>query len=139
MMSLLVTNFIMLIMGFWGSRLFQKSLLIPDVILAPVVLAFAVVGAYAIRMNMFDVAMLFLFGLLGHWMTRMKYPLAPLVLGLILGEIMESNLLRSLTVSHGKLSWAANSPISYLMILLTLFSLITGIRNSLRHKRDLRR
>ena len=132
MMSLLLTNIIMLLMGYYGSRLFRKSLLIPDIILAPVVMAFAVVGAYAIRNNMFDVAMLFFFGIVGYIMTKLQYPLAPLVLGLILGEILESNLLRALTISHGSIMGLFNSPISFVLIALTLFSLITGIRGNLK-------
>ncbi len=134
MVALLLTNIPMVFIGFYGSRLFSKSLNMPQNVLAPVILAFSVVGSYAIRYNMFDVIVLFFFGLLGYLMNKFKFPMAPLVLGLILGSIVEQNLLRALTVSHGSVLGLLNSPISWVMFLLVVLCIVTGIRNTIQSR-----
>lgn len=131
MWALLLANIPMVFIGFYGSRYFSKTLNMPKNVLAPVILAFSVVGAYAMRYYMFDVIVLFVFGLIGYLMNKLEVPMAPLVLGLILGDIVEANLLRALTISHGSFIGLLNSPISWLMFLLTVFCLVTGVRNTL--------
>lgn len=134
MMALLLTNIPMLFIGFYGSKVFSKSLNMPQNVLAPLILAFAVVGSYAIRYNMFDVIVLFFFGLLGYLMNKLKFPMAPLVLGLILGSIVESNLLRALALSHGSVTGLVNSPISWVLFILVLLCLVTGVRNVIQSR-----
>lgn len=134
MMALLLTNIPMVFIGFYGSKLFSKSLNMAQNVLAPLILAFAVVGSYAIRYNMFDVIVLFFFGLLGYLMNKFKFPMAPLVLGLILGSIVESNLLRALTLSHGAVTGLVNSPISWVLFILVILCLVTGIRNTIQSR-----
>ena len=124
----------MVIMGFYGSKIFSKSLNIPQNVLAPIILAFSVVGSYAIRYNMFDVIVLFVFGLFGYLMNKVKFPMAPLVLGLILGPILESNLLRALAMSRGKITGLVNSPISLAIFIMVLVCLITGARNTIQSR-----
>lgn len=135
MIALFLTNIPMLFLGFYGSKFFSKSLKIPANILSPLILAFSVVGSYAIRYNMFDVIVLFVFGLIGYAMNKFKFPLAPLVLGLILGPIIESNLLRAMTISRGRLSGLLASPISLIIFALVLLSLGNGIYNTLRSRK----
>ncbi|MBC8577459.1 tripartite tricarboxylate transporter permease [Yanshouia hominis] len=134
MLALILTNIPMVIMGFYGSKIFSKSLNIPQNVLAPIILAFSVVGSYAIRYNMFDVIVLFVFGLFGYLMNKVKFPMAPLVLGLILGPILESNLLRALAMSRGKITGLVNSPISLAIFIMVLVCLITGARNTIQSR-----
>lgn len=121
--ALLLTNFVMCAFGFYGSKLFRKALLIPDSILAPLIVVFAVIGSYSINSNMFDVVMLISFGILGYFCNKFHFPLTPIVLGLILGPIMESNLLRALTISRGNAFYLVSSPFSLIIIAITLLSL----------------
>ena len=128
--ALLFTNIVMLFMGYYGSIFFTHILKIPNVILSPLIIVFSVVGSYAMRSNLFDVYMLFFFGLLGYFMEKLDYPLAPLVLGLILGPLAESNLQRALTISHGSVFGLFNSFISFLFIALSLLSVFGSLRKN---------
>jgi len=127
---LFFTNIIMLFMGYYCSTFFTKILKIPNVILSPLIIVFSVVGSYAMRSNLFDVFMLFFFGVLGYFMEKLDYPLAPLVLGLILGPLAEANLQRALTISQGSVGGLFNSFISFLFIALSLISLIGSLRKN---------
>ena len=128
--ALFFTNIIMLFMGYYCSTFFTKILKIPNVILSPLIIVFSVVGSYAMRSNLFDVFMLFFFGVLGYFMEKLDYPLAPLVLGLILGPLAEANLQRALTISQGSVGGLFNSFISFLFIALSLISLIGSLRKN---------
>ncbi len=132
MWALLLTNIAMCFLGFYGSKLFQRALQIPDVILAPLIVAFATIGSYSIKSNMFDVIMLMLFGTLGYFFNKFAFPLTPMVLGLILGPIMESNLLRALTISRGSISGLFDSVFSWVIILITAFSLYSALRSKFK-------
>ena len=121
--ALLLTNFIMCALGFYGSKIFRRALMIPDSVLAPLIVVFAVIGSYSINSNMFDVAMLISFGIFGYFCNKFHFPLTPIVLGLILGPIMEANLLRALTISMGNVFYLFSSPFSMIIIALTVFSL----------------
>ena len=74
---------------------------IPQNILMPVVLGLCVVGAYGENGRVFDIGALFFFGLLGYLMIKFGFPLTPLVLGFILGPLLETNLRRGLMLSQG--------------------------------------
>jgi len=130
MVALLFTNFIMLYSGYYGSRYFINVLRIPQEILTPIIIVFSVVGTYAIRssVSVFDVYILFFFGVLGYFMEKYDFSLAALILGLILGPLAEANLQRVLALSDGHIGGLFNSFISFIFIGLTCLSIISSIK-----------
>lgn len=89
---LLFANVVMLIMGLLGSKYFPYILKMPVGILMPVVSVLCITGGYAVNNSFFDAAMVVVIGLCGYIMLRLGFPVAPIVLGLILGPIIEPNM-----------------------------------------------
>ena len=93
--SLLLANLILLLLGLFGSRLWVGVTAIPKRILFPIILAAAVVGSYAVSNSMFDVICCLGFGLVGWVLRRHQYPVVPIVLGIVLGDVLEENFRRA--------------------------------------------
>ena len=110
------------LVGFWASML-----RIPYPMLAPIVLVFCFIGAYTIRDNLFDVWVAVVFGFIGYAMQKARYPVAPVVLGLILAPMMEDALRQSLTISRGDPSIFFTRPIAALLLFLCVFSIAGAI------------
>jgi putative tricarboxylic transport membrane protein len=127
--SLLVANVMMLGLSYWTLRACVKLLSVPKNILLPVVGAMCVIGAYGLNNNMFDVWTMLIFGLLGFFLLRLRFGLAPLILGFILAPIIETNLRRGLQRSDGDLTPFFTEPISGAFLLITLLVLIWNIRS----------
>lgn len=94
--SLLLANIVLLILGFFGSRLWIKVTTIPKTILFPVIFAVSIIGSFAVRNSFFDVAACLAFGVFGWILRRYNYPVAPIVLGMVLGNIAETNFIRAI-------------------------------------------
>lgn len=94
----IIANIFMFIIGLSSARFFANLLNIRRVFLQPCVLAFCFVGAFAIQNQVFDLGIMVLFSLIGYIMSKLEIPKAPVVLALILGPLMESNLRRSLSI-----------------------------------------
>lgn len=89
--SLLVANLVLLILGIFGSRVWIRICSVPKPFLYPLVLSVAFVGSFAVRNSLFDVFTCFGFGILGWYLRRHRYPVVPIVLGMVLGSIVETN------------------------------------------------
>jgi putative tricarboxylic transport membrane protein len=120
--ALLIANVFMLVIGWWGNRLFVKVISIPPAILLAIIPAFAVVGSFTINRSMFDVGTCVGFGILGWLLKRNDIPTAPVVLGLILGFMVEANLRRTLLM--GDYTLLFTRPLSAVMLLIALVSFI---------------
>nr|MBX2879929.1 tripartite tricarboxylate transporter permease [Granulosicoccus sp.] len=103
------------------TRVFVLILKVPRELLMPVVFTLCVIGPYALTQRLFDIWVMLFFGLLGYVLRQMNYPMAPLVLGIILGTLLDKSLRRGLTLSNGDLAPFFTRPIS-----LT-FAIIIGI------------
>ena len=97
--ALVLSALFLLLFGLTGIRLFVRMLHIPKGLLMPVILMLCTVGAYAINANIYDVLLMVGFGLLGFVMKRFDYPVAPIVLGLILRSLLETNAIRVVLLS----------------------------------------
>ncbi|MDA3809830.1 MAG: tripartite tricarboxylate transporter permease [Spirochaetaceae bacterium] len=122
--SLLLSVFFMLFIGLAGARVFSRLITVKKNYLIPAILIFCLVGAYAINNSLFDVGVLIVAGLGGFAMKRAKFSVAPIILGMILGPLFESNLRRSLILSQGNWSTFVTRPISlfFLIIVVLIFS-----------------
>ncbi|MGH7324449.1 MAG: tripartite tricarboxylate transporter permease [Candidatus Rokuibacteriota bacterium] len=95
-----------------GVRFQVKILAIPRPILMPIVFALCVIGSYAINVRIFDLWVMFVFGLIGYAMRQYSYPAAPMVLGVILGDMLDTSLRRALIRTEGDLTPFFTRPIS---------------------------
>jgi putative tricarboxylic transport membrane protein len=101
-----------LIYGLTLTNLLIKVLMVPKAIILPIIFVLCVVGSYAISQRLFDVWVMLGFGVLGYGLRRLRYPVAPLVLGMVLGDLMEKGFRRGLVLSDGDLAPFFTRPIS---------------------------
>ncbi|NLN15919.1 MAG: C4-dicarboxylate ABC transporter permease [Firmicutes bacterium] len=107
--GMFLANCVMFVLGICGARLFARLISLSKAILLPTVVVLAAVGAYAIRNNPFDVGVMITFGFVGFLMERLSIPKAPMVLGIILGPLMEVNLRRAFQLNRGSYWATVNS------------------------------
>ncbi|SFL53860.1 tripartite tricarboxylate transporter permease [Halanaerobium salsuginis] len=134
--ALLIANFIMLLVEFYGIRIFINILKIPKEILLPIVFVTCSLGAFALNNNIFSVYVVIAFGIIGYLLSKVGIQLAPLIIGFILGPMAESNLRRALMSSSGDLTPLFTSPISLLFLIATLISVISVIFRQYRLYRN---
>src|SRR5690242_15078255 len=84
---------------FWAA-----ILRIPFAVIAPVIIVICAIGAYTVHNAMFDVALMLVFGVLGYLFKKLEYPLAPLVLALVLGDMAEASFRQAMLISQGSLA-----------------------------------
>jgi putative tricarboxylic transport membrane protein len=119
--SMLAANLLYLVMGLFAARLFALVTLIPDALLWPAVLVFAIVGAYGPDQSMADVWVMLAFGAVGFLMRRYGFSPAPLVMGLVLGKMLEETLKQSLIIfDHNPLMFFSRSIVVTLFIITAL-------------------
>ena len=126
-MVLLATS-AMFVLGLAMVRPLVKVLRIRRERLMPVVFVLCVIGSYAIQARLFDIGVMVVFGIIGYFMREMDYPIAPLVLGIILGTILDKNLIRSLIISEGNPLFFFESPISIVIAVVTLITFCSRTR-----------
>ncbi|MCL4768068.1 MAG: tripartite tricarboxylate transporter permease [Hyphomicrobiaceae bacterium] len=124
--SMCVGNVMLLILNLPLVGLWARISTVPYKYLGPVVLALCLVGAYSIRNTMFDVWVSLGFGVLGYLMRKRNWPMAPLVLGFILGPMLEQALRQSL--SSGGLTFFADRPIVLGLFAMSVITLYTSLR-----------
>jgi putative tricarboxylic transport membrane protein len=122
--SMYVGNVILLVLNLPLVGLWARISLLPFKVLAPIILSVCFVGAYSPRNTMFDVWIALLFGVLGFIMKKRQWPLAPLILGFILGDMFEGALRQSLSISGGSPMIFFTRPIPLFFIAATVVSLV---------------
>src|SRR5690606_34341683 len=122
--SLLVANLMLLVLNLPMIGLWVRLLTIPRHWLYPGILVFATLGTVGANPSSFELGVLLVFGLMGYVLRRFDYPLAPVVVGLILGPLAEQQLRRALAISQGDPSVLIQSPISAVLLSLAAAALI---------------
>ena len=116
---------------------------IPFAIIAPIIVVICAIGAYTVHNNIFDVYMMVVFGVLGYLFKKLKYPLAPLVLALVLGDMAETAFRQSMLLSKGQIGIFWSNPlvgsIVTLALVLLAWPLISRLLAALRTKPPSRR
>jgi putative tricarboxylic transport membrane protein len=110
--SLFLANLILLLLNLPMVGLFARLLTVPNWILVPGILAVSAVGVYAVHATTFDLVLMAVLGVVGWLLRKQDVPMAPLILGLVLGDLMEQNLRRALSITNGDLGILVESPIS---------------------------
>lgn len=132
-MSLMVATIFMLIVEFGGIRVFVRILDVPKYILFPIIFVLCIVGTYGTNHSFFDVWTCLGFGVIGYFMSKYKYPQAPMILGLVLGKTIEQNLIRGMQLADGNFLAFFKSPIAAVFLLISagviLWSVIKQVRS----------
>ncbi|MEO6744738.1 MAG: tripartite tricarboxylate transporter permease [Caldimonas sp.] len=130
--SMYLGNIVGLIVVLTTVPFWAAILRIPFSVIAPVIIVICAIGAYTVHSSMFDVQMMLVFGVVGYFFKKLKYPLAPMVLALVLGDMAEASFRQSMLLSQGSLSIFWSNPlvgsIAGLAIILLLWPLIGLVR-----------
>ncbi len=134
--SMYVANVLLLILNLPLIAIWIQVLKIPYRALFPIIVLFCLVGAYNERGSSFDIALMLGFGMLGYLMRKLQFDIAPLVIGFILGDLLEENLRNSLLLSDGSYLIFLQRPISVGFLVFTIGLLIWGFLTSSKHRRE---
>jgi putative tricarboxylic transport membrane protein len=119
--SMFIGNVMLLVMNIPMIGIFTRMLHVPNWLLVPAIAAVSFVGVYAVHATTFDLVLMVALGIFGWLLRKLGFPMAPLILGFVLGDMMEQNLRRALSISDGHLGILFRSPVS-----LVLWALAAG-------------
>jgi len=122
--SMYIGNVILLILNLPLVPLFAQILRLPGYVLYPVILGVSIIGVYSVDQTLLDVWLVVGFGVLGYLMRRLDYPAAPLILGLVLGDLMENAVRQSLMMSNGDVAILYSRPLAATMLLFAAAILV---------------
>jgi len=125
--SMYTGNFIGVLMVLAFVPLFAAILRIPFAILTPVIVVICAVGSYAVHSNMIDIWYMLIFGVVGYAFKKLDYPLAPLVLALVLGDLAENALRQSLIMSQGTPGIFVTRPIAGAITAVAIFFFVLPV------------
>ncbi len=125
--ALFIGNFMLLALNLPMVGLFTRVLKIPSMYLMPAVAMISFIGIYGITNSTFDLLVMIGFGLLGWVLRKLDVPMVPVILGILLGELMEKNLRRALTISDGELSILYGSPLAVGFLLVAFLGFVMPI------------
>lgn len=138
--SMFIANVILLVMNIPMIRIFARMLDVPNWLLVPAIAAVSVVGVYSVHSTTFDLVMMVALGVFGYALRKMNFPMAPLILGFVLGEMMEQNLRRALSITDGDVNILFESGISKSLWALAIAMLVVPpIVRALRRRRRVAR
>ncbi|MCR5335389.1 MAG: tripartite tricarboxylate transporter permease [Synergistes sp.] len=120
-MCFAVANVLMLILGYFSIKGFRHILRIPPFVMLPVILIFCIVGAFSINNSLFGVAYMLFFGLLGYIMEENDFPISPMLLAIVLGNLLEKNFIISMIKSNGHFVDFFNRPIAGTLAFIAIF------------------
>lgn len=134
--SLILSTAVMVLVGANFSKLFSKILLIKTRYIVPVVMALCMIGAYSARNSLFDVILCVIFGMAGLWMKRAGIPLPPVLIAMILGQMLEENLRRSLMIASAKklsvMQYVFVRPVALVLIAVVAILIFVNFKIALR-------
>ena len=132
MLGLILVNVFMFIQGKFLTTLFAKVVSIPQEILTPIIVIFCMAGAYSVNENYFDVAIALVFAVLAWVLRKLDLPAVPILLGMVLGSMTETNFRRALLISNGNPGIFFSSIYCWIFVVLIIFAVGTIVRGKLR-------
>ena len=125
--SMYIGNMVLLVLNLPLIPYIAKLLTIPKQLLLPLIIFFSLIGVYLVTFNNFDIYMMTLFAVVALFLRIIDFPMAPMILGFILGGMMEDNLRRALTISDGSFSFLWERPITLTILIITVALLLMPI------------
>jgi len=132
--SMYIGNVMLIVLNLPLVGMWAKICVIPFYILGPLIIFFSVLGTYSIRFLAFDVWMMLIFGVIGYFMRKLGFPVAPMVLATVIAQMMETSLGQSLLISQGSPLIFFTRPISAVFMALAFLSIGRGIWIQVRSK-----
>jgi TctA family transporter len=134
--SMWVGNALLVLLNLPLIGMWVRMLTIPYHLLFPAIVAFCCIGVYSVNNNVFDVYAMGLFGLLGYALIKLDFEPAPLLLGFVLGPMLEENLRRAMIISRGDPSVFVTHPLSLALLLVAAALLVVVLLPNIRAKRE---
>ncbi len=134
--SMWIGNLMLVVLNLPLVGLWVKLLKVPYRVLFPAILLFCTIGVYSLNYNAFDIYVMGIFGIIGYIWTKLKCEGAPLLLGLVLGPMMEENFRRALLLSRGDFLTFVERPLSLTLLLMAVGLVILVALPSIRKKRE---
>ncbi|CDG20844.1 Uncharacterized 52.8 kDa protein in TAR-I ttuC' 3'region [Xenorhabdus poinarii G6] len=122
--ALLIANVLLLIMNIPMIGVFTRMLSIPTWFLVPAIAIVSAVGVYAVHSTTFDLMLMVGLGVFGYLLRKMNFPMSPLILGFVLGEMLEQNLRRALSISNGNFAILWSSNIAQILLALAVMVIV---------------
>jgi putative tricarboxylic transport membrane protein len=137
--GLLFCYVMLLVVALMSMRFVARIVQIPKQILMPLIMVLAVAGAYAIGNSLFDVGIMMVAGVAGYLMIKASIPVSPMVLGLVLGPMAESNFRRALALSEGSYDFLYERPITLGLLSLAALTVLAPVFSAWRKRRAARK
>ena len=134
--SMYIGNVVLLVLNLPLIPYIARLLTLPSHLLVPLVLFFSLIGVYLVSFNTFDLYLMVGFAFMAVMLRLFDYPMAPMILGFILGGMMETNLRRALRVNEGSLSFLWERPITAVIMVITILLLILPVIRAWRRRRQ---
>jgi putative tricarboxylic transport membrane protein len=134
--SMWIGNLLLVILNLPLIGIWVRLLRVPYHLMYPAILVFCCVGVYSLNNSVFDIYLAAFFGLVGYVLVKLDCEPAPLLLGFVLGPLMEENLRRGLQLSRGDPTIFVTRPLSAVLLGLTMLVLIVMISPAVRRKRE---
>jgi putative tricarboxylic transport membrane protein len=128
----------MLVWGLILAKPMAKILKIKREILMPIIVPLTVIGAFAGGVRSFDIGVMFVFGLIGYVLRKLDYPMAPLVLGIILGPMADVSFRQALMQGQGNLIPLLGRPVGIVLMVAIVFIVVTGIKRAMDYSKEQR-
>lgn len=135
---LVAVNILMFFVGALGAQVFTRALRVPEPLLMTMVTVIAIVGAYGVRGNPLDLATAFVAGVGGFVLRRAGFPLAPLVIGMVLSQMIENSLRQGLLLTRGSFLAFFERPIALTLFIITAVMLVWPLVRYLRRRKSLK-
>ena len=135
--SMYIGNIVLLILNLPLIPYIARILAIPKNILVPLVLFFSVTGVYLISFNAFDIYFMAIVAIISLVLRTLNYPMPPLILGFILGALIEKNLRRALLINDGSFSFLWERPISLGLFILMIAIILLQIYQGIKKRRNI--
>jgi putative tricarboxylic transport membrane protein len=133
--SLLLVNVLILVFSKPFIGFFSKIMKVPYYTLGPAIVIFCIIGTFAVRNSIFDIWIMLIFGVIGYYLDKMKFPLAAVILGLVLGPIAETEFRRGLEMANGDITIFFTRPISAILLFLALVAIVFPLWNNYKKKK----
>ena len=133
--SMWIGNLMLVVLNLPMIGLWVKLLSVPYRLLFPAIMAFSAIGIYSVNNSSFEIYLTALFGVLGFVWSKLGFPPAPLLLGFVLGPMMEENLRRAMLMAKGDPSVFVTRPISLTFIIITIGILVVMIAPAVKKRR----
>jgi putative tricarboxylic transport membrane protein len=133
--SMFIGNLLLLIMNLPMAGMWAKIAAVPPKLLYPLILIISVVGAYTVSNSLWDVGVMFVFGIIGYVMKKLDIPMAPIVLTFVLSKLMENSLVQSLKIFDGNILEMFQRPIAGSLLVISMLVLLLSVVAEVKKKK----